>query len=211
MTESSLPFHSAAKALSHCELCLHHASNPDVGYTNFEFFYNSFIYYICLTNELIGEELCKIKDKEIIGFFRRIENMTDFNSPSCDPLLSYVRFSRNQLTHNERILWNSSEYNDEEELGEKENLGQHHNVTSAKKYSTNVLPSLSLNFTDIYVAARPVTGKLSKKTKKILVPNSCCGNFFKSTPRNIMLYSYEFYGQNFAKIVDWHRKIQQRA
>lgn len=208
MPQIDMPFHDAAKALSHCELCIHQVLNKNISYADFEFFYTSFMFEINRFRELVHKQLIQLNNKEILSFSKKIERKVDIGTPFTDPLLAYVRYARNQLGHERKnILWNSSDEGEVEGLGVKENMGEYYNTKSIKCYSTSVLPSLQLNFVATYIAAKPVVAIKKGKKIELPVPNQCCGNIFENTPRNIMICAYKFYGQNFDKIVDWSRKV----
>jgi hypothetical protein len=203
MSSKHLHFYNAAKVLEDCELCLSAIENSQISLHGYEFFYNTFIFKINQCWELANEYFLKLDgDLQVAKeFVASLNSMRDIKSSNKDPLLIYIKEARNQLAHREDILWISSEESSiPDGLGHQINFGSSYVSQSAKLYSRCVLPSLSLNFADIYIAAKPVS---HRSGEEIPVPLSCCGIKMKdNSPLNIMTYSYEFYGQNLCKLIE---------
>lgn len=198
MSQSDLNFHNSAKALKFCEACIHYAHNSQVGYINFELFYNTFIFEINRFWEITYTKGKESNCRTLLSFLEEINNSRNYWTTSADPLLSYVKEARNQLAHDKNILWNSNEESIIEGLGKKENMGPHYDQVSKDLHSTAILPSLALCFSDVEIAAKTIT-TLRKDT--IEVPVKCINNSFENTPRKIMTTTYDFYGQSFRKII----------
>lgn len=190
------PFHDPAKAFAHCEVCLDEIQREKLPPWAYEFFFNSFVFYINQAWELAIEAFRTSKCESTAGenLIGRVKLMRDRD----DPLLLYVREARNQLAHRESVLWISDEEPKMPEgVGTIINLGASYYATDWKRYSCTVLPSLSSNFVGTQVAAKPVT---DKKGAKVAVPEENEGQAIDSSPLGIMRAAYECYGQNFAKL-----------
>jgi hypothetical protein len=195
------PFHDPAKAFAHCEVCLDEIQREKLPAWAYEFFYNSFIFYINQAWELAVEAFHTSKCSSAPGqaLIDRVKRMRDRD----DPLLLYVREARNQLAHRESVLWISDEEpRMPEGLGNVVNLGSSYYTTNWKRYSCAVLPSLSFNFAGTQVAAKPVS---TKKGGIVPVPETNEGQSVDNSPLGIMRAAYEYYGQNFDKLFQFTR------
>lgn len=195
------PFHDPAKAFAHCEVCLDEIQREKLPAWAYEFFFNSFVFYINQAWELAVEAFHTSKCDSVSGeaLIDHVKLMRDQD----DPLLLYVREARNQLAHRESVLWISDEEPKMPEgVGNIVNLGASHYATSWKRYSCTVLPSFSSNFVGTQVAAKPVT---NRKGLTVAVPEANEGQAIDSSPLGIMRAAYECYGQNFAKLFQFTR------
>nr|WP_298249111.1 hypothetical protein [uncultured Halomonas sp.] len=193
------PFHDAAKAFAHCEVCLDEIQREELPAWAYEFFFNSFIFYINQAWELAVGAFRASKCTSAPGqdLIDRVKKMRDRD----DPLLLYVREARNQLAHRESVLWISDEEPKMPEgLGSIVNLGPSYYTTEWKRYSCVVLPSLSFNFVGTRVAAKPV---LSRGGEMIAVPEVNEGQ--ENSPLNIMVAAYTFYGKSFDQLFQFSR------
>ena len=195
------PFHDPAKAFAHCEVCFDEIQRENLPAWAYEFFFNSFIFYINQAWELAVEafqisECSSAPGKALIDCVKQMRDRDD-------PLLLYVREARNQLAHRESVLWISDEEPEMPDgLGKVVNLGESYYTTDWKRYSCVVLPSLSFNFAGTQVAAKPVT---TKKGEIVTVPETSAGKEVDNSPLGIMRAAYEFYGQNFDKLFQFTR------
>lgn len=195
------PFHDPAKAFAHCEVCLDEIQREKLPAWAYEFFFNSFIFYINQAWELAVEAFRTSNCDSASGkaLISRVKLMRDRD----DPLLLYVREARNQLAHRESVLWISDEEPKMPEgLGNIVNLGASYYTTNWKRYSCTVLPSLSCNFAGTKIAAKSVA---NKNGGKVAVPQTSEGQAIDNSPFGIIRAAYEFYGQNFAKLFEFTR------
>lgn len=196
------PFHDAAKALAHCEVCLDEIQIKQLPAWSYEFFYNSFIFYINQSWELatVAFQLSNNTPEDGQALVEHVRSMRD----DQDALLVYLREARNQLAHRENVLWISHEEPKKPEgLGAITNLDASFYTTDHRRYSCKVLPSLSFNFAGTDVAAKPV---FDKKKNLVPVPLVCNGLPIDNSPLGIMKAAYEFYGQSFGKLIQCTRE-----
>lgn len=190
------PFHDSAKAFAHCELCLDEIQREHIPAWAFEFFFNSFIFYINQAWELAEKGFDKSKCTSIDGevLIKYVKKLREKDNA----LLRYVREARNQLAHRESVLWISDEESTiPDGVGDIVELAASYYTTDRRRYSCVVLPSLSFNFAGTRVAARPV---YTISGNVVAVPNKNEGQIPDNSPLGIMRAAYTFYGQHFEKL-----------
>ena len=198
-------FYEVGKVLGHCEFCIHMSvrDDIDVSYPAFEYLYNSFIYSINRFWELLEREVkTKFPSKsKAIDLVNHVKNMREQGKPETDPLLAYVKTARNQLAHNDSIVWRSDEYEVEPDgIGRKMQFGPSFEGKKASLHSTCVAPIVNINFVGAEMAAIPVTDQ--RNPIPMPPPNTCGGKAFDNDLRNIMFESYDLYGKHFRAIVN---------
>lgn len=198
LTQKTSPFHDAAKAFGHCEICIEEVQRAKIPPWAYEFFYNSFILAINQAWELSVKGFGSLDCDSLIG--RELIEKVSLLRAANSHLLGYVREARNQLVHSESILWLSDEEsNAPDGIGVVVNLSDSYYATNWQKYSCVVLPSMSCNFAGTQVAVKPVQ---TRKGKIIPVPKKLKNIELDNSPLGIMRASYEFYGKNFKALVD---------
>ena len=196
MMKKTKPFHDAVKSLRHCEICLDEIQQENTSALAYEFFYNSFIFYINQSWELAVQAF-QMPPIPVLGQ-ELIDNVNTMRNRD-DPLLQYVREARNQLAHRENILWISDEENQKPEgLGSVVNLSAGYYKVGSNRYSCAALPSLVLNFVGSQVAAKPIT---TRNQKKIAVPQNNAGQEIENSPLGLMEASYKSYGKKIERLL----------
>lgn len=194
--------YDVGKALSHCEMCLDGMKSEDISDHPYEFFYNSFVYYI--------DQAWKISDKYFADFEEEYESVSetrqvvDNDRTGDDELIYYMHHARNQITHEGSILHFSEEENPAN-LGEPIQVEPHNYTRDTDRYSTIVMPSFRMSFNYIYVYAKPVSFHGGEIT--VDVPNSHQGSNIDNNPNNMADLTYEYYGSRIQKM---HDKVRSK-
>lgn len=190
--------YDAGKALSHCEMCLGGMKSKDISDHPYEFFFNSFVYYIDQAWELAEKYFEGLEeDYEVVE--RLTESVYD-DRHGEDDLIHYIRHARNQLTHEESILHFSDEKEGENKFGTPVEVSPQQYTRSTDKYSTIVMPSFRMSFGIVNIYAKPVTGH--KEGVIVTVPNYHQGKRINNNPTNMAEMVYEYYGSCIKKMHD---------
>ncbi|MGQ4276856.1 hypothetical protein ACQ5ES_07405 [Pseudidiomarina sp. E22-M8] len=197
LTKKTSPFHNAAKAFAHCEICIEEVQRAKIPPWAYEFFYNSFIWAINQAWEFSEKGFELLNCDSVIG--RELIKKVSLLRARESQFLKYVREARNQLAHRESIIWLSDEEpNAPEGIGATISLSDSYYATNRHRYSCVVLPSMSCNFSGTQIAVKPV---YDKKGNIIPVPKTLENTEIDNSPLGIMRASYEYYGENFKALV----------
>jgi len=190
--------YDAGKALSHCEMCLDGMKSEDISDHPYEFFYNSFVYYVDQAWKLAENHFKGLENnREIVD-----EVIEDVYSDRHgeDDLIHYMRHARNQLTHEKAILHFSEEKKGGGKLGDPVEVIPYQYTRSTDRYSTIVMPSFRMSFGVVNIYSSPVTGH--KEGLIVTVPDYHQERRLENNPTKMAELTYEYYGSCIERMHD---------
>ncbi|MCS4102362.1 hypothetical protein [Salinibacter ruber] len=194
--------YDTAKALSHCEMCLEAISRDKITDHQYEFFYNSLVYYIDQAWDLAESHFSDLRSQYNL-VDKIVEDIYD-DRHGDDDLIHYMRHARNQLTHEEMILTYSDEINESLNLGKPVEVYPHQFSKDTDLHSTIVMPSFRMSFGNTHIYSRRVTGHKDGIT--VEVPKKHDGKEIERTPTNMANLTYDYYGSRIRRM---HNKVRR--